>query len=73
MFGARQSHALLGLPNIAFLHFLGSYKQYGITLIPLGLALWPYFDLIISHASFITFLITMNNLMLYLLQQPYTF
>ena len=32
------------------------------------LALWPYSNLIVSHASFIIFLLTTSNLMLYLLQ-----
>ena len=35
MFGVRWSHALLALPFIAFLLFIGSDNQYGITLIPL--------------------------------------
>ena len=35
MLGVRWSHALLVLCFIAFLLFFGSYKQYGITLIPL--------------------------------------
>ena len=35
-----------------------------------GLALKPYSNLILSHASFITFLLTMSNLVLYLLQCP---
>ena len=68
--GVRWSHALLALPFIVFLLFLGSYKQYGIILILLRQPLWPYSNLIVSHATFITFLLTMNNLMLYLLQFP---
>ena len=67
MLGVRWSHALLALPFIVFLLFLDSYKQYGIALIPLGQALWPYFNLIVSHASSITFLLTTSNLMHYLL------
>ena len=43
-------------------------KHYGITLILFGLASWPYSNLILSHASFVTVLLTTNNLMLYLLQ-----
>ena len=35
MFGARWSHALLALPFITSLLFIGPYKQYEITLIPL--------------------------------------
>ena len=52
MLGVRWSHTLLALPFIAFLLFLGSYKQYGITFIPLGPLSWPYSSLIVSHASF---------------------
>jgi hypothetical protein len=42
----RWSHAPL-----VFLLFLGSYKWYGITRIPLGPTLWPYSNLIVSHTS----------------------
>ena len=47
--------------------FLGSCKQYGIILIPLIPSLCPYSNLIVSHASSITFLFTTSNPMLYLL------
>ena len=61
---------MLSLLCLLFFFFfsLCSYKQYRITLIPLRPTLWPYFIFIISHASFITFLLIMSNLMLYLLQ-----
>ena len=49
-----------------FSFFLGSYKQYEITLIPLGPVLWPHSNMIVSQASFTTFLLTMNNLRLHL-------
>ena len=68
MLGVRWSHALLALPFIVFLLFLDLHKQYEVTLIPLGPLLWPYFDLIISHASFITILLIVSNLMLYRVQ-----
>ena len=44
--------------------FLGSYKQFGITLIPLRTS---NVVLIFFHASSMTFLSTTNNLMLYIL------
>ena len=34
MLGVRWSHALLALPFIAFLLFIGSYKKYGMVVIP---------------------------------------
>jgi hypothetical protein len=49
-----------------FFFLLGSYKIHGITLIPLGQALWPYPNLIVFHASSMTFLLTTSNLMLHL-------
>ena len=54
---------------LVFFLFFGSYKWYGITFILLGRTLWPYSNLIISHASSITFLLTASNLMLYI---PYS-
>ena len=69
MLWVRRSHALLALSFIIFLIFLGSYKQYGIVLIPLGPKLWPYSSLIVSHASSITFLLTTSNIVLHLQQQ----
>ena len=51
---------------IVCLLFLGSHKQYGIIVIPLGPMLWPCSNLIVSHASSIIFLLTTNNLMLHL-------
>ena len=69
MLAVRWSHALLALPFIAFFLFLGSYKQYKITLISFGPTLWPYSNHIVTCASSITFLLTINHLMLHL-QQP---
>jgi hypothetical protein len=37
------SHALLAWPFIAFLFFIGSYKQHGITLIPLQTSIMAFF------------------------------
>jgi hypothetical protein len=67
MLGVRWSHALLALPFIAFYILFGSYKQYGILLFLFGRAFWPYSNLTVSHASFITILL-ITYLMLYLLQ-----
>ena len=57
----------LYLAFYCFLLFLGSYQQYEITFIPLIPTLWLYSNLIVSHAFPITFLLTMSNLMLYIL------
>jgi hypothetical protein len=43
--GVRWSHILLALPFIAFLLFIGSYKQYGMTLIPLRIIIVALFFL----------------------------
>ena len=47
MFEVRWSHALLALPFISFLLFIGLDNQYGITLIPLRTSMTtlyhPYF------------------------------
>ena len=62
MLGVRWSHALFILTFIGFFS-LSSYIQYEITLIPLEPMLWLYFNLNVSHADFITFLLTTSNLM----------
>ena len=67
MLGVRWFHALLALPFIAFLFFLVCTNNMGQLLFLFGLALWPYYNLIVSHASSITFLLTTSNLVLYLL------
>ena len=41
---------------VAFLIFFHSCKEYGIISILFLLPFWPYYDLIVSHASFIIFL-----------------
>ena len=42
-----------------------------INLISLGPPLWPYSNLIVSHVFSITFLLTTNNLMLYVLHSRF--
>ena len=67
MLGVIWSHVFLVLYFIAFLLVFGSYKQYEIIFIPFKPMLWPYSNLIVSHAFFITFLLTTNDQMLYFL------
>jgi hypothetical protein len=43
MLGVRWSHALIAMPFIAFLLFIGSHKHYRITLIPLRTSLIALF------------------------------
>ena len=67
MLEVRWSHALLALSFIVFLLLLGSYKQFGITFIPLKPTLWPYSNLVnVSHTSSIALLLITINLMLHL-------
>ena len=66
--GVKWSHALFALHVIVFLLFHGSYKQYGIVIIPIRPMVWFYSNLIVSYASCIRFILTTNNLMLYFLQ-----
>ena len=59
MLGVRWSHVLLALPFIVFLLFIGSYKQYGIILIPLrtSIVAWfkPYCFSCLFHYIFIDY------------------
>ena len=70
MFGMRWSHALFLWPLTALFFSLVHTKTMGYVLSFFGPTLWPYSNLIVFHASFITFLSTMSNLMLYLLHSP---
>ena len=61
IFGVRWSHVASCFTFfIVFSFFFGSYKQYGTILIPLGLTLCPYSNIIVSRASSNTFLLTTN-------------
>ena len=57
-------------PLTALFFSLVHTKTMGYVLSFFGPTLWPYSNLIVFHASFITFLSTMSNLMLYLLHSP---
>ena len=64
MFGLNWSQALIVL---IFIVFFVLYKQNRTIFIPLGPSLWPYSNLIVSHASPMKFLLTTSNLMFYFL------
>ena len=59
MFGMRWTHAPFNLPFIRFILFIGIYKQYGITLIPLQTSIvalfYPYSFSCIFHYIFINY------------------
>ena len=57
---------------LRFFFYLVHINNMKLLLSLFGLVLWPYYDLIVSHASFITFLLTMSNLMFYFLHSQFT-